>query len=378
MASGNRRPRRPTALEAGLLVLPLALVLLPACQLVFPHDAAEPRPDAVSCEIEKRTEPRRCATDADRALGRKLTEAAFDLVSGQSSHVGLDFGDASLAACSGPEAVTFEDAAPAGELVCVGASTLPAGDVQQACEIQCLHKNGSNPQEAPGDLRDFCATHARPSVNAAAPFLGACADGKVRGDFVDPRTRPRPVEWINLDGVVTAANNGLVRNEIPPSPLPPGTEGFDAGASSRQIVRRGDAYVEFTAGGFGGARILGWSQGEVDGSSDKNDVGFGVRLTMQGRILITESGVLPEKSPGDVVWGAYTPDSRIRVRITELSDGRAAITYEQVLGPCDPNTTCMALPLRAPSGPVPYPFRVDTSFKEAGAEVIDVRIVYIE
>jgi hypothetical protein len=78
-----------------------------------------------------------------------------------------------------------------------------------------------------------------------------------------------------------------------------------------------------------------------------------------------------------VVFGAYVAGSRFRIRLTEQPSGGALVTYEQILGACNPDTTCPAMPLRSPSGPVAYPFRIDTSLKEMGATLTDVRVVYL-
>jgi hypothetical protein len=257
-----------------------------------------------------------------------------------------------------------------------GAWALPSGDVAAACFERCLDLNGGSLGNNPPDVLDFCSAHARPAVNATRVFAGACADGQPLPDFADPRRRPAPVVWTNLNGVATggAEGNTLVRT----APETPDADGFNAGASSVAIIRRGDAYVEFTAAELGKAKLLGVSSGEADGDPTKDDVDFGMRLTVLGNILISEGGALVEKAPGDPVWGTYVAGSRVRVRIKERADGDAEITYEQVLGPCDPDTYCQSMPLRSPSGPAAYPFRIDTSLKEVGAALTDVRVVHIQ
>jgi hypothetical protein len=393
----SERPKRRAWWGLGWL-LP-SLLALSSCEFTGPTPeipnqldrGPEPRHDAIFCDIEIWPDTRRCATETDLAMGRNLAQGALDLLADQTSRIGLDRLATASANCppqpngdATPEAVSFEGVIPQGSLVCMNASAaLPLGGAVEVCRIRCLDYNKGELDDHSAEINEFCATHARPAVNAPEPFPGACDDAGTVAN--DPRRRPQPVVWTNLDGVTATGpeHNTLVRSRDDTAPVDPATEGFDAGASSLQIVRRGDAYVEFTAIETGRARILGVSVGAADDDPTKNDVDFGVRLSAAGEILISEHGVLVSRSaPGsgdhdDYVWGLYVPGQRIRVRVTQRPAGDAEITYEQVMGNCTADYMCPSMPLRSASGPAPYPFRVDTSLKEFGASLADVRIVYI-
>jgi hypothetical protein len=348
--------------------------------------------DAVFCEVEKRDVAPGCATAVEVSMGRYRTQGALDLVLGQRSPLVLDGGQEQLEACGGqPLVTTYESAAPDGEAICLDGDTAFLAPTQPSvaavCFNRCLDIHRVDPDDIPDDMREFCGQHARPAVNmplvagSAFTFAGACSDGKLRADFADPRKRPTPVAWTNLSGVEVVPPGNTLRRTAPDSPE---AEGFNAGATATQIVTHGDAYVEFTATELGQAKLLGFSQGRLDGDATKDDVDFGIRLGAAGAVLLSEYGNLvyrvpptPEDPDGDVVFGAYVAGSRFRIRLTEQPSGGALVTYEQILGACNPDTTCPAMPLRSPSGPVAYPFRIDTSLKEMGAALTDVRVVYL-
>jgi len=64
--------------------------------------------------------------------------------------------------------------------------------------------------------------------------------------------------------------------------------------------------------------------------------------------------------------------------VTGNSDGTASITYSRVTGSCVPRSLCAETVFYTHAGiPAQSTLRVDASFREQGATLIDVRIVHI-
>src|SRR6185503_828786 len=163
-------------------------------------------------------------------------------------------------------------------------------------------------------------------------------------------------------------SNTLVRTAETTQPV----SAFDAGAASSQVVTRGDAYVEFTAVQTTFTRMLGFSTGAPpDTDPTLDDVHFAISLSSSAEVFVVQSGI------ANGPLGTYQSGDRFRVVITDRHDGTADITYFQIPAACPPGT-CSGLPLGPGAGPAPYPFRVDASLRELGAELNDVRIVRIK
>jgi hypothetical protein len=364
---------------------PALLLLLPNCSFNPSGQAAnppnldpgpEPRTEAVFCDIEKRSEPRRCATPTDLAVGVRMASAAMALVRSQSSAIGLDYSPAALAACAGqPQVVTFEGPFPDGSKICLNCGAAAPAATTDRCVAKCLDiLNEDSSVAVPPDVLAFCQANARPSTNASSCFMGVCTPaGAPDMAFVDPRRTPEPVVWINLNGVVAGGPNNNTLTKTAPDLM-----AFDSGAVSQQLITQGDGYVECTAAQLNVARICGLSSGPsvTDTTTTDADIDFGLRLTVMGNVLVEESGVLVESSPGDPIWGTYAPGDRVRVSVRDNFDGTANVTYSIITGPC-PMGTCDGTPVRT-VGPAPYPFHADTSFKETGGDLTDVRIVRIQ
>jgi hypothetical protein len=370
----------------------LAVVLVSGCEFTrrerYVWDRGPgPKDDVIFCEIEDLETPRRCGNAWDGRFGRDLRNGALDLLTDQASRVGLDaINPRTVETCTvtgdemPPEAIVFLGPTPYGGAECVdGERYDDPGMVAYGCYERCLEKFSDDDPVPTQDVLDHCGAHARPAVNASSAVGQACEKGALKKDFIDPRRFTTPVRWTNLRGVDTEGlgSNTLRRIEPTTTPADPVTEGFDTGATSEQVIRWGNAYVEFQTNELGTAKLLGVSQGADNRDWTKLDVDFGLRLTVLGRVLISRNGALVEKAPGDPVWANYQPGDRFRISLKQVDTATARVVFEQVMAPCDSWTFCMAVPI-ADAGTIAYPVRVDTSLKEQDGTLSDVRIVYIQ
>lgn len=392
---------------AGWL-LPLAYLALPNCTFTPPSPSpcgesgnlqpgCSPRQTVVFCDIEKPL-GRHCAKQKDLDMGIPLSEAALALRKGEKSTVGLDYSPAALARCNGgPEAVTFECAFPDGCAVGMNCSQIGAGkkyDTENdVCQDRCADLfgapllNGEVLPEVPPDPQvvSYCQARARTSTNFTAPcsdffYIGACnAEGALLPTFEDPRRHLEAVHWRHRVGVTTtgAFSNTLVKTA-------PGTGTFDSGAASEQTIKRGDAFVEFTAVSIDTARALGVSVGEASPTSPDTDptlagIGFGIRLSPAGNLFIHESS--DQEVPGPNPNGAfatYASGDRIRIALTDNNTSPATATIRYVLVPAGcTGPQCNGTVLRT-AGPARYPFRVDASLRTQGGQLDDVSMVRIK
>ncbi len=385
--------RRRVRWSIGWLWAAVALLALPNCTFnvmglgPLPRNldpGPAPHTSTIFCDIVK-NEGRHCATASEKATGVRLAAAAVALNTGQTSTIGLDESPAALARCGGePEAVLFQGAFPEGYSVCLNCGTqIPAvyPDANAVCVKQCEDVfTGSAPVvPPPADTVTFCGLNAHASTNfpIGSCFADACTPGgMLRPDFADPRRVPEPVSWVDLIGVTPAGNN-LTRTAAT-------TTNFDAGAASIQWMSRGDAYVEFSASESDRSHVIGFSEVGcpfpcADGDPSLLDIRFAVSLNLDGRFYILESGALITGPDVNGSFGTYTPGERFRVSAKDNSDGTAAITYSRITGSCLPGTPCAETVFYTHmGGPAQYPFRVDTSFREVGATLADVRVVRIQ
>jgi len=133
------------------------------------------------------------------------------------------------------------------------------------------------------------ATHAITRVGA----LGTLAVGILVGSLGVGNAAERPVDWTNQVNV-TARGNTLQKTG--------GCEGCDdAGALSRQIIRAGDGYVEFTVGERNTFWLAGLNHAD-ENSTRYKDIDFAFRFNGAGQADVMESGVY--QSGGDTTYTA--------------------------------------------------------------------------
>ena len=143
------------------------------------------------------------------------------------------------------------------------------------------------------------------------------------------------VMWTHVDGV-----------SAPPGRLTkPGADGWNAGAVSTKLIGGGDGYVDFTASGAPGYRIAGLSTHDAD--QDFASVVFGILLTAEGNVLISERG----RARGSA--GQYAAGDRFRVSV---SDGIVRYWQNQLL-------------IYTGTEPPAYPLLVDTALYSSGVSI---------
>ena len=392
-------------------LLPLVLLALPNCALQLgglpgggvecvPGDVEceQPAPvfepgndpaDAIFCDIPKPLEANDdgCATkeEADDPANISLAEAATALVNGEFKTFALDYSDP--AACGGlPKKINYFGEFPAGERVCINCGTQIPNvypSMLKACAAKCqdlVNQNGNIPAEG---AAAFCDKNVKLSTNhQEICYQGACKGGSPDLSWVDPRKSPEPVVWIDHAG--TSDNGGTNSLERTFMTTGTGTVDFNAGAASAQIIKGGDAWVEFSAlNATDKAHVLGVRESrdagyhpcfdavvcpDLDPGLDR--IGFAINLNTGGQVFVFESvnGVLTTQGP----FGTYTPGERYRVNVTDNHDNTATISYSrQVAGVF---TQFAKTTLVHPE----YPLRVDTSFREKGAVIENATIVRIK
>jgi hypothetical protein len=379
------------------------LLALPNCTLdrsgiVDPHNlyaGPTPRADAIFCDIE-RPLGRHCASDTERALGIRLSEAALALNTGRTSSIGLDYSADALSRCSGgPEAVEFQGSFPEGLPVCVncgavvGTSRYP--DVNAACRARCYdffgttEEDGTLTPQNPPDLgvQAFCDSQAKASTNFPLDgcFAGACSEaGTLNPGFSDPRRLPEPVFWTDFIG---AASGGTDGNDLTKTAA---TAAYDAGAVSSQWIRRGDAYVEFSVVTTNQRQVIGLSSIAAacaapcpDTDPSLADIGFGIGLGLDARYYVVENGVTIAGPDVGLSFGTYSAGERFRVSLKDNENGSATVTYSRLGGACTPGSLCSEAVFYTHTGaPATYPVRVDASLFEQTATLSDVRLVRIK
>jgi hypothetical protein len=367
----------------------VAFLALPNCGFTATpgpplDEGPPPHISAVFCDIE---DHRECASPTHKMMGIPLTSAAIALNQGTpSSVVGLDFSPAALAACpaEGAQAVIFATPFPDGMPVCLNCFQIgpappppdpapPYADPDKVCVAKCDENFGSN-----------CTGRARASTNHPDNpdpcFVGACLNGILRSDFVDPRRVPEPIVWQDLDGV-SATGNNLTRTR-------PATSQFDSGAVSAQWIRRGDAYVEFSTSTATVTQVLGLSEIPAgcsepcpDPFADLNHIGFAILLNSEGRVHVVENGTIIQGPDPTFSFGTYAAGERFRITLADNSTaaGDATVHYSRITGPCRPGIECPETVFYTHVGaPAHYPLRVDTTFFNPGATLTDVRTVRIQ
>jgi hypothetical protein len=330
-----------------------------------------------------------------------LSHGAVALNLGETSNQGLDYSPDAKARCGGnPEVVTFVGSFPEGYPVCLNCfavfQTNP--DFNAVCVAQCEDR----PDDGSGSTSHaYCVEHARVSTNAPVDdcFLGACTlGGLYRQDYRDPRRNPEAVLWQDLkpsgglNAIVHIEPFGVPFSELTRTAPTTGTttDDFNAGAASTQWITRGDGYVEFAAAETTLSHVVGLSLVPAgctspaacpDGDPHLTDMDFSIGLQSDGRVYVLERATLVPRAPGVPDFGTYGAGERFRLGVKDNLDGTATISYLRVIGACTPGAPCPVVPFELvpgiplTRGPVPYPFRVDASFREQGAMLTAARIV---
>jgi hypothetical protein len=363
-------------------VLPLALLTLPNCGF---HSQASISPKtAVFCDIEVK-DARHCATDQDKAIGIRLAEAAIALNEGKAMNVGLDDSPAALQRYSGqPEAVPFKGSFPQGQPFCP-ALTDPF-DIQASCVSACENQFGHTDAKGnfiPDDPPDptvvaFCQAAAHPSTNVpASGFTDGCTDGgKLRDDFVEPRKDFEPVVWDPASslGVSPGGSDGSTLTRTAPT-----TGAFDAGGGSGgQAITRGDGFLEFAANEQNTARLGGLTTGaSADVNPDFATINFAIDFFTDSQFFVFENGVKAAGPGINGAFGSYAQGDRFRISVRDNFDGTATISYAKVVGPCNAGTPCQTQVFYTSPTHATYPLHVDSSFREQGGTLANVRLVRI-
>src|SRR5262249_29517674 len=150
-------------------------------------------------------------------------------------------------------------------------------------------------------------------------------------------------------------------------------------------IQFGDAYVEFEAAENNLSHVVGLSQIPAacappcsDGDPGLGDINFALSLNLDGRFYVLEGGA-PITGPDiNGSFGTYNAGDRFRVSVRDNHDGTANVFYTQVVGACLAGNPCNQTNITQGGSKAVYPVRVDASFREANATVVNVTIVRIQ
>jgi hypothetical protein len=402
-------------------LLPLVLLALPNCMLSGgPYEPDPNAPNfspgenptsAIMCEIPVplSEDEDECATDEELLVGIPMEEAATALNTSQANPIMLDFSTAAQEACGDGRArkKKFYGTWPDGLRVCLNCDLIPNiyGSPTDVCVAKCKDLLEADelllgPSETHELQHAFCLANAKVAINVEPDticFEGACqGDGTENPAFVDPRRSPEPILWTDHIGT---DDDGGTTNNLERIALTSGgaTEHFDAGAASKQIIPRGDAWVEFSAGiGAGGGtgtdkvHVLGvrssvTAAGEPcldpikcpDTDPHIETVGFAIDLNSDGMVYILEPNAADPANFGVVAVNLpYAVGDRFRVKVSENTDGTATISYARFTG-C-PDACTEEVFYTTDDQVALYPLRVDTTFREQGARIENVIIMRIK
>jgi hypothetical protein len=385
---------------------PLVLMLsLPGCILdAGPYPGSEnsqvfepgldPLNGAILCDIPKVPDPAvgECAADGDPDLddAMPLTQAAIALVEGESRLIGLDFSEDARKKCDGnPRKIAYEASFPDGKTVCLNCAQIPAVylDPLAACVAKCVDLVNAGEHEAPGGPQSFCEQNVKVSTNfiEGCDTTGRCSNGGTPIEpFVDPRREPELVKWGEPQGFGKVFEND-VSKILEDGVVDPDPSDWDAGAGSDQIIRGGDAWIEFEAKEKDRSHVLAVSSGDaLDTDTSLADVDFALSLNWDNSVYILEDKV---DQPDDIIGplDTYEPGVRFRIRIKDNNNGTATLSAARITGPCTtptpemPGTKCPEVQIGAQTKPsLSYPLRIHASFREDDATISNVKLVRIK
>lgn len=364
---------------------PLALLALPVCG--YPDfqygdpDAFDPgdppQSGAIMCDIPIPVveEGADCADPSEVGTLAALESAAVLLNLGETRTPVLDF--SSSATCGGqPRKVEFFGTWPDGLTVCLNcAQQIPAvyADATAVCVAQCKDLVTVDGSEPPGGADAYCAVNAKVSTNFDGDpcFDDFCSTGGSPTYPPDPRRPPENLVWTDPQGGVTIAGNALSFEGM-------GTGDFSAGAASEQVIQGGDAWVEFEAGETGVSHVVGLRSScdkaancpDMDGTLA--DIPLSLSLNATGEVNIVENGVVL------ATFADYVPGERFRIMAVDHHDKTAEISFYRYDTQCMPDSACPGLPFYEYPGTRPtYPLRVDATFREATASLLNVTLMRI-
>jgi hypothetical protein len=378
-------------LQAGW-VLPLALLMLPNCGLdtsgsLFGQPAdpnfkpgAQPQSGAIMCDIPKVPAGGGafdCLADpADLEGGMPLSYAAVALAQGEIfGSLGLDYSADAISACGDntPRKIEFHGELPKGLQLCLNCAQIPAEyvDPTAACVAKCVDLVIASENKPTDGAQTWCQANAKVSTNFTDTCIGdACTNNGMPKAFDDPRKYQEPVTWDVLGNYVQVSGDELIKNDDDGV-----VDNWDAGAASTQIIKGGDAWVEFQARERDVSHVLGVASGAVDASSELEDVGYAISLNRDNQIHIIES----YPAYLSLSLGEYQPTDRFRIRITDNHDGTASIRYTKLDGNCQDGTVCAEIDLATQTQPsLSYPLRINASFREQNAAFKKVSLVRIQ
>jgi hypothetical protein len=370
---------------------PLVLLALPNCGLSTdvtpgPPPAFDPGPAPISsvvmCDIPKvpNAGSNGCANSTETGFGISMSRAAIALAQGEKASIALDFSKAATTACGGPPRKTeMQGPYPDGYAACLNCPARipqPYADGNAVCVAQCIDLVHQTSETEPmGGAEAFCQANAHVSTNfdKTTCYGNACgSDGKLRGDFVDPRRAQEPVKWTEQNGTKGGAS-GALGNSVTRTAGRSGL--FDAGSFSAQTITHGDAWVEFDVSDNTKAYALGVSPGATDTDETLADIPFALVLQNDGQVHISENGQI------GAPLGPYAAGERFRVRVIDKNDGSktATISASRLIGACTPGTVCNEMVIATEAGASPaYPLRVDASLVDPGAILENVTMVRLQ
>jgi hypothetical protein len=375
---------------------PLVLLALPACGLStagLPNENAfDPGTgdlsSAVMCDIVKPTEVVQCATGADFGNIMSKEHAAVALADGTQGSFALDFSADAMKQCSPfPRKVEFFGPFPDGTRVCLNCTQqipMKFSGPAAVCVAKCKELVSASGSTPPEGLDAYCAANARPSTNflPSICFTGACTpNGNPNPGFMDSRWNAELVKWTAGPEMIGTSNPSGSDLKREASTTGPDNVDFNAGAASEQLITQGDAWVEFGAATTDKSHVVGVRESckDITQCPDTDpslaDVGFAIILNVDGYVYVLESNGTPNPTLLGQ-FGGYTAGERFRVHIADNHDGTAQISYTRAN--CTPHMACAETPLTQHAGTPPkYPFRIDASFREQGAIVVNPTVMRI-
>jgi hypothetical protein len=381
---------------AAMLAFSGCCFCLPGIAVQNFNPGPTPQSHVVFCDIERfgtgfDNTSRVCADQFTGPTPVPLTSAALALNNGGTAQFALDKSVAAVGRCgSNGEVVQFQGPFPQGSPVCLNCGALIPGafaDGNAVCVARCEDISLAVISVPPtAAIATFCGNHAHVSTNVPAGgcpagFDNACSDsGALRTTFSDPRILPEPVFWTQLTNAGTSGpeNNTLTQTV---ASSPPGQ--YQAQGVSFQQLGFGDAYIEFSSGETTTAKVIGFTAIAQscnqcpDSDPSFADINFAVNLADDGRMYVLHSGTLVPGGDVNNSFTTYASGDRFRITVTDQNDGTFIVVYSKLALPCTPGGPCNLTTLLTDTVHGTYPIRIDTSLRDLGASLTDVRLVWI-